>query len=173
LRQTRCGSRDTVGPSVRAAKFKCAHHVHMPLGERLRKRPLRPYQGAWNTGGTVYDQDAETPRAVRAGNLREAKQRALGFGRPAQRTTRRWNPCSVGRIYSGGQRHCAVASLRITSPKLWPAGPFIAASHSEQSHRFFVWRNFHSGLEQVQRNRHFGSGLSPRGHPVWPERGPG
>jgi hypothetical protein len=72
---------------VRAAKFKCAHHVHMPLGERLRKRPLRPYQGAWGTGGAVYDQDAETPRAVRAANLCEAKQRDLetgGLGRPVR-----------------------------------------------------------------------------------------
>jgi hypothetical protein len=40
----------------------------MPLDVRLRKRPLRPYQGAWNTGAAVYDQDAETPRAVWLGD---------------------------------------------------------------------------------------------------------
>jgi hypothetical protein len=61
LWQTRCGSRDTVGRYVRAAKFRCAHHVHMPLDAKLRKRPLRPWKGAWNTGGMAHEQGFQAP----------------------------------------------------------------------------------------------------------------
>ena len=61
-------------------------------------------------------QGAESPRAVRAGNLREANSAPLdSIGPPNEQLGGR-NPCSTGRFRFGGRPYCAVASLRITSP---------------------------------------------------------
>jgi hypothetical protein len=69
---------------VRAAKFKCAHHVHSYATRREAEKEAVK-QGAWGTGGAVYDLRCRNARAVRAGNLREAKQHDLetgGLGHP-------------------------------------------------------------------------------------------
>jgi len=70
----------------------------MPLDERLRKRPIRPYQGAWNTGGMVYDRDAETPRAVWEWPPRGETACPLDSARPPDEQLWRWNPCSDGAV---------------------------------------------------------------------------
>jgi Rrf2 family transcriptional regulator, iron-sulfur cluster assembly transcription factor len=68
-----------------------------------------------NLDAITVEQNVRNGRKGACARRREGHRRSRYLmARPAKRTTRRRNPCSVGRIWCGG-RHPSVASLRITS----------------------------------------------------------
>jgi hypothetical protein len=92
------------------ALARASYSTSVPL--RVSTRPLSRYTSVARRRAPSESGGAETPRAVRAVNLREAKQRGPG-GRPRQTEQPRGGILvPLWRICPGGRRHCPVASLR-------------------------------------------------------------
>jgi hypothetical protein len=94
----------------------CDPRIRMRPKTRPRKKPLRLSLDARNTGAAVYDQDAETPRAVRLGVCARRNSAPLDSVGPPN------EPLGGGILvpsggFARGRRHSVVASLRITSEK--------------------------------------------------------